>query len=357
MGKHVYANGMAIAAQAGEAKLIAAFPHVCNSPPAPTAGPIPVPYANTALSQDLKHGTKRVRIGGKPVAVKDSVFETSPLGNEGATKSFGGSLLSHTIIGAACFAAYSMDVMLEGKNAVRHLDLMTSNHASYPGSTPPFGELEEMALAALTDPKKDFCPCCWSPSCTAALSKEIAPGVPREPMSFREFYNLDETDPTGNLTPKALSRRAALASKPCAGGSCPNAGKVERKSDPPCDVYRVLSKDESDSNYNGITEKQKRALRKEHGAPRSKGELAQRVLGNPFATEVDLKKAGWSDLKMKLAIQIDHNTPRAAGGCPTSLSNTTAHDHKCPNCLAVDTDLDTWNSQELPERRAALGLP
>ena len=46
--------------------------------------------------------------------------------------------VSHTITGAACFAAYSMDVKFEGKSVTRHLDLMTSNHASYPGSTPPF---------------------------------------------------------------------------------------------------------------------------------------------------------------------------------------------------------------------------
>lgn len=356
MGKHVYANGMAIAAQAGEAKLIAAFPDVCNSPPAPTAGPIPVPYANTALSQDLKHGTKRVRIGGKPVAVKDNVFETSPLGNEGATKSFGGSLLSHTITGAACFAEYSMDVMLEGKNAVRHLDLMTSNHASYPGSTPPFGELEEMALAALTDPKQNLCPCCWSAACSAALPKEIAPGVPREPMSFREFYNLDETDAAGNLTPKALSRRAALTSKPCAGGSCPNAGKVERKSDPPCDVYRVLTAEESAKNSRKLSADIACKLRIAKNLPPSKDALAQQVLRNPFAKSEDLRSAGWSNKAMNKAIQVDHTTPRGAGGCATSTSNTTAHSLKCPNCKAVDNDLDTWNSQELSARRVSLGV-
>jgi hypothetical protein len=59
---------------------------------------------------------------------------------------------------------------------------------------------------------------------------------------------------------------------------------------------------------------------------------------------------------MNKAIQIDHTTPRAAGGCPTSEGNTTAHANKCANCKSVDNDLDTWNSQELTERRKALGI-
>jgi hypothetical protein len=349
---------MAIAAKAGDGKLIAAFPDVCNSPPSPPAGPIPIPYPNTAMSKDLDKGTKRVRIGGKPAGTKDSVFKTSPLGDEAATKTFGGSLLSHTITGTAYFAAYSMDVMLEGKNAARHLDLMTSNHASYPGSTPPLTELEDMAQQlALLALDVQQCPCCSSTTCSAALSQEIAPGVPREPLSFREFYCLDEVDTaTGALSAKAQARRSALASKPCSGGSCPNAGKAERKSDPPCDVYRVLTADESQKNSAKMSAKQQVPLRKSKGLPASKDALAQQVLGNPFATAEHLRATGWSDERMNKEIQIDHTTPRAAGGCPTSETNTHAHAKKCANCKSIDNDLDTWNSQELSERRLALGI-
>ncbi|PRP89907.1 hypothetical protein ENSA5_70140 [Enhygromyxa salina] len=132
MGKQVFANKMAISAKAGGGKLVAAFPDVCNSPPSPPTGPVPVPYPNSAFSKDLKKGTKRVLIGGKPAGVEDSYLQSSPLGNEAATKALGGSLLTHTITGKAYFNAHSMDVMFEGRHVVRHLDLMTSNHASYP---------------------------------------------------------------------------------------------------------------------------------------------------------------------------------------------------------------------------------
>jgi hypothetical protein len=355
MGKNVFANGMAIAAKAGDGKLIAAFPDVCNSPPSPPAGPIPLPYPNTSFSKDLKDGAKSVKIGGKPAGLEGSHFKTSPLGDEAATKTFGGSLITHTTSGKAYFNAWSMDVKIEGKKTPRHLDLMTNNHASYPGSTPPFTEMEEMALEAM-DRAKPQCPCCWEESCTAALPKEIAPGVPREPMSFREFYNLDQKDASGALTPTAAARRATLASKPCAGGSCPNAGKTEPKSDPPCDVYRVTTKAEGQANVKGVSSDRVRELRTANKVPESKEVLAQRVLSKPFAKADDLLAAGWSEEKMKKAIQVDHTTPRTAGGCPRSENNTTAHDTKCANCKSVDTELDTWGGQELTTRRAALGV-
>ena len=354
MGKKVYANGMAIAAKAGSGKLIAAFPDVCNSPPSPPAGPVPLPYPNTSMSKDLSKGTKRVLIGGKPAGLKDSEFKTSPLGDEAATKSFGGSLLSHTITGAACFAAYSMDVKFEGKSVTRHLDLMTSNHASYPGSTPPFTEMEDMALHILSPTTPVECPCCWTSDCTAALPSEFEPGKPREPMSFSEFYRLDEVD-GAKLTSTAQQRRAVLSANRCSGGSCPNAGKALPKSDPPCDVYRVLTKAERQRNFDGVDAKGVRDLRTHHGAPPSKGKLAQRELG-PFAKVQDLRNAGWTDHMMAREIQLDHTTPRSAGGCPTSETNTAAHSLKCANCQFIDGQLDTWNSTELQERRAALGI-
>lgn len=357
MSRKVFANGMSVAAKAGDGKLIAAFPDACNSPPSPPTGPAPLPYPNSAFSRDLQAGAKSVRIGGKPAGVKDSYFKTSPLGNEAATKSFGGSLLSHTITGKAYFSAYSMDVMIEGQSVPRHLDLMTSNHGSYPGSTPPLTEMEEMALAALSDPNETLCPCCWSADCKAALSKEIAPGVERTPLSFREYYNLDEIDVGGALTAKATSRRAALASKPCAGGACPNAGKAVPKSDPPCDVYRVTTAEESRSiSKKGLTDEQKYEMRAHFKIPLNKDILAQQVLRSAFAKAEDLVAAGWSDEQLSKGIQIDHTTPRAAGGCPSSLNNTAPHPKKCHNCKGVDADLDKWSGQELQARRAKLGI-
>lgn len=353
-----FANGMAISCQAGDGKLIAAFPDVCLSPPSPPAGPLPVPYPNSSFSKDLKEGSTSVTIKGKPVALKDqSFFKSSPLGNEAATRSFGGSVASHTITGKAYFNSWSMDVKVEGKNVARHLDLMTSNHASYPGSTPPFTEMEEMALLALADPKEDLCPCCWQPKCTAALSKNFSNGKQREAFSFREWYRFDETDASGALTAIAQTRRAQLVALPCLQGSCPNAGKKERKSDPPCDVYRVTTEDEKRKNFNGLKKPRKRALRRQYGIAEDTDELAKQVLGNPTATEADLISIpGWDKRRVDLAVQIDHRTPRSAGGCPTSENNTVAHAKLCNNCQTIDSDLDSWSNEELKSRRKALGI-
>ncbi len=358
MGKDVFANKMALAAKAGDGKLISAFPDVCNSPPAPPTGPFPVPYPNSAFSRDLKDGTKRVKIGGKPAGIEGSYLQTSPLGNEAATKSFGGALLSHTTAGKAYYQAHSFDVMFEGRGVVRHLDLMTSNHASYPGSTPPFTEMEAMALAAVDPPAKPACPCCWSSDCSAALPAEIAPGIPRVPYSFREYYNLDEVDASGALTPRAVERQADLERYGCTGGGCPNGGKSPQKSEPPCDVYRVLTTGESGKNSSELTfpEDAKRDMRTKKGVPPTKHALAQKILGRWTARAEDLLALGWTYAQMDLKIQLDHTTPRAAGGCPSSARNIEAHDLKCSNCKIIDDRLDRWSSVELVKRRAALGL-
>jgi uncharacterized Zn-binding protein involved in type VI secretion len=355
----VFANGMAVSCKAGDGKLIAAFPDVCLSPPSPPAGPVPVPYPNSAFSKDLKEGSTSVTVNGKPVALKNqSYFKSSPLGNEAATRSFGGSVVSHTITGKAYFNSWSMDVKVEGKNVARHLDLMTSNHASYPGSTPPFTEMERMALLALADADEDLCPCCWQPTCTAALPKSFTNGKPREAFSFREWYRLDEVDPsTGALTPTAQARRNRLASLPCSQGPCPNAGKKERKSEPPCDVYRVTTVIEKEVNEAGITDREKRALRRKYGVPETAALLAQTVLSKLTATKKDLMNTpGWDLERINKEIQIDHRTPRAAGGCPTSETNTVAHAKLCSNCREADGFLDEQSGVELEIRRKALGI-
>src|SRR5579872_355636 len=135
----VFANGLAIACKTGDSKVIAAFPDVCLTPPPPPAGPIPVPYPDTSFSKDMQSGSKTVQIGGDEVMLKDqSFYKTSPLGDEAATNSQGASVVTHVITGKTYFAAWSMDVKFEDSNVDRFTDLTTSNHASDPGSTPPF---------------------------------------------------------------------------------------------------------------------------------------------------------------------------------------------------------------------------
>lgn len=127
----VYANGDEIACKAGSGKVIAGFPDVCLTPPPPPAGPIPIPYPNTAFCKDMKKGSKKVKIEGKEVMLKDqSFYKTSPLGNEAATKGQGAGVVTHVITGKTYFISWSMDVKFEGQNVDRHTDITTSNHAS-----------------------------------------------------------------------------------------------------------------------------------------------------------------------------------------------------------------------------------
>jgi hypothetical protein len=155
LGNEVFANGNEIACKSGDAKVIAAFPDVCLSPPSPPAGPIPVPYPDTSFSKDMKNGSKKVKIDGKEVMLKDkSFYKTSPLGNEAATKSLGAGVVSHVITGKTYFVAWSMDVKFEGQNVDRHLDLTTSNHASpMCNEAAPIPSNEEAA-----DKKEKKCP-------------------------------------------------------------------------------------------------------------------------------------------------------------------------------------------------------
>jgi len=52
MGAKVFANGMEISGKASDNKSIAAMPEVCMSPPSPPAGPVPIPYPNTAMASN-----------------------------------------------------------------------------------------------------------------------------------------------------------------------------------------------------------------------------------------------------------------------------------------------------------------
>jgi hypothetical protein len=146
MSKKVYANGRGVACKKSNGKSICAFPDVCMSPPSPPAGPIPIPYPNTGMASDTTSGSKSVKINGAEVMLKNKSYFKKSTGDEAATKSFGMNVLSHQIQGKVYFASWSMDVKIEGENAVRHMDLTTHNHASNPPGTPPWMHADEMAF-------------------------------------------------------------------------------------------------------------------------------------------------------------------------------------------------------------------
>jgi Domain of unknown function (DUF4150) len=137
MGVNVFANKQEIACKSADGQAPAAFPDVCLTPPPPPAGPLPIPYPNTAFARDTMDGSTTVMICAQQVMLRDqSVFKKS-VGNEPATKAQGMGVVTHTIEGEASFMAWSFDVKIEGANVDRNFDIMLHNEQSNPSNTPP----------------------------------------------------------------------------------------------------------------------------------------------------------------------------------------------------------------------------
>jgi hypothetical protein len=149
MANQVYANGREISCKAADGKSIAAFPDVCFTPPQTPATPpgVPIPYPNTGVSSDTSDGSKNVKISGKEIMMKDSSPFSKTTGNEAGNAPKKGVITSKNT-GKAFFNSWSMDVKVEGSNVVRHLDIMTHNHGSKPGNTPPWVYTDRMAMSA-----------------------------------------------------------------------------------------------------------------------------------------------------------------------------------------------------------------
>lgn len=150
MSHEVYANGRAVSCKSADGKSICAFPDVCLSPPTPPAGPIPIPYPNTAMASDTADGSKTVKAADQEVMLKDKSYFKQSMGDEAATKTLGMGVVTHTIQGKAYFNSWSMDVKIEGENVDRSFDLTTHNHMSFPGNSPTWPYVDGIA-AGLPD--------------------------------------------------------------------------------------------------------------------------------------------------------------------------------------------------------------
>jgi uncharacterized Zn-binding protein involved in type VI secretion len=128
METNVFANDNEICSKAADGMSSAAFPDPCWSPPAPTAGPVLLPYPNTAFAKQLENGSTTVFICGTPVALKDASYLANSIGNEPATQAFAKGQKTGVIKGKAYFTEWSANVKFEGLNVCRHNDPMTHNH-------------------------------------------------------------------------------------------------------------------------------------------------------------------------------------------------------------------------------------
>jgi hypothetical protein len=125
----VIVNNLTIVHQASGG-VSTAFPDVCKTPSG--AGPIPIPYPNTAMSADTAQGSQTVKADGHPFMLRSSCFVQSTGDEPGSA----GGVVSGKIKGKAYPKMYSFDVKVEGENVFRNTDLMLQNGGS-PTNTPP----------------------------------------------------------------------------------------------------------------------------------------------------------------------------------------------------------------------------
>lgn len=143
MGVTVGANKLSVIHKGSSGTTIA-FPDVCKTPS--PAGPVPIPYPNTAQSSDSSKTAKKVNCDGNAVCVSDSNFMMSSGDEAGAAM----GVASNKIKGKAEFVNYSFDVKVEGKGVPRAFDLMLHNDKN----TPPFPVLQGPVVAMASDDDK-----------------------------------------------------------------------------------------------------------------------------------------------------------------------------------------------------------
>jgi Toxin PAAR-like domain/GHH signature containing HNH/Endo VII superfamily nuclease toxin 2 len=213
MANQVYANDMEVSCKAADGKSVSAFPDPCFTPPQTPATPMgtPIPYPNTGMATDCTDGSTTVQISGQEVMLKDSSYFQRSTGDEAGCAPKKGFTTGQNM-GKAYFAAWSMDVKIEGENVVRHLDLMTHNHASMPGNTPTWPYIDAQANpAGAKDCEKDM-----------ERVKDNCPNAETDPAKDCECET-SGSDPCGKRDRCRKAKRCMLVPKvrsPGRGGCC-----------------------------------------------------------------------------------------------------------------------------------------
>ena len=201
MANQVYANMMEVSCKAAAGKSVCAMPDVCFTPPQTPATPtgVPIPYPNTGMASDCTEGSRTVSISGQEVMLKNKSYFQKSTGDEAGCAPKKG-IVTSKITGKVYFNSWSMDVIVEGENVVRHLDLTTHNHASFPGNSPTWPYLDEAAFSG-SGPCKDV----------ATKVQEGCIGSEESPKNLVAF------------TKAGKVKRAQSISAMCEEGSCKEA--------------------------------------------------------------------------------------------------------------------------------------
>ena len=105
------------------------FPDVSKTP-APPAPPVPIPYPNTAQTTLANPTALKVLVSGSPALTKSSKISVSM----GDITGVAGGVSSGSVAGQCEFTSASFKVKLQGKPAVRQLDMTKSNKSNTVGS-------------------------------------------------------------------------------------------------------------------------------------------------------------------------------------------------------------------------------
>ena len=97
------------------------------------------------MASDATKGSKKVKISGKEVMLKNKSHFKKSMGDEAGCATKKGVMTSKNT-GKVYFTSWSMDVKVEGQNVVRAMDLTTHNHGSFPSNTAPWPYADEMAF-------------------------------------------------------------------------------------------------------------------------------------------------------------------------------------------------------------------
>jgi hypothetical protein len=233
MSNNVFANGREVSCKKADGKSICCFPDVCFTPPdkvPPTPPGVPIPYPNTGMAKDATGGSKKVKISGQEVMLKNQSYFKTSVGNEAGCATKKGIMTSKTK-GKVYFAAWSMDIKVEGQNVVRHLDITTHNHGSNPNTVPwPYADSQALAPGgachADSEKEKEACkeykPQGDKDACPSEISGVAAKDLTQKKIHKEHYEKLEqEAKQNGCLSARKCRLAPYDAEKDGVNGCCP----------------------------------------------------------------------------------------------------------------------------------------